>query len=90
MSYYSESKKQQLQDKLNRANCFNKICDNCKLLCKAECLHTADTHVIRNYVADIEYKYNDLKQQVIELNDIFSTGNFAEGLSRLIKLTKGL
>lgn len=77
-----------IQDKLNRANCFNRLCDNCKLLCTEECLHSADTHLIRNYLTDIEYKYNMLKQQIIELDNIFSTGDFAKGLSILIKLTK--
>ena len=80
----------QLLDKLNKANCFNKKCDDCILLCKAECLHTADTHKIRYYITDLECKYNDIKTQVLSINSKFSEGDFAKGISELINLCKQL
>lgn len=90
MSEYLDYKRQQLYDKLNRANCFNKECDDCILFCKAECLHAADTHKIRYYITDLERKYNDIKTQVLEINSKFSDGDFATGIAELINLCKQL
>ena len=79
-----------LQDKLTRANCFNRLCDKCVLLCKEECIQTADTHKIRSYVSDLENKYTNLKETIVYINDMFSQGDFGRGIAELIKLCKQL
>lgn len=90
MNEYTEYKRQLLYDKLNRANCFNRTCDSCNLLCKTECLQTADTHTIRYYITDLERKYNDVKSQVLEINSKLSEGDFSKGIAELINLCKQL